>query len=79
MLIVIAYTFNNSSKITRRFVHVTITIVQRSYILIDSITLLITSEDHSYMQSILRISVDLHEKYVVNRAFDHNSKLVDAC
>ena len=44
MLIVIVYTFYNSSKITTRFINVTVTIVQCSYI--DGITLLITSEEH---------------------------------
>ena len=60
MLIVIVYTFYNSFKITSRYVNVTVTIVQCSYIYIDGITLLITSEEHYYYhQTNMNIIVDL--------------------
>ena len=52
--LIVIYTFYNSSKITSRFVNVTVTIVHYSYIYtyiyiyIDGITLIITSEEHYY-------------------------------
>ena len=59
MLIVI-YTFYNSSKITSRFVNVSATIDSRVFIYIDGITSLITSEEHYYYhQTNMNIIVDL--------------------
>ena len=91
VVIVIVYTFNNSYTISGKFVHVTVTIVQRPYTLI---TLLITSEEHYYIQSILNSIFEkhvfcnfvgylfiqyLHTKTFIHGAFYHILKVVDAC
>ena len=94
MLIVIVYTFYNSSKITSSFINVTVTIVQYSYIYIyiDGITLLITSEEHYYyhqtnmnimcfatlLEKDLLIQY-LYTKTFVHVLFDHILKVVDVC